>query len=174
MRRIRGGPAATAGWSRSTWLLRALVLLLPTAALLVALPQWAHTWTLVLVVAGSLRWAWLPDDLVGVMVLLLVGGWWAAHGATGWRLLVVGILLVAAHVAATLASYGPGTLAPGGALVRLWAGRGLLTVVPLLVALGAVRVLDADLAPRGLWTLALAAMVVLVLVAARATQRVRW
>ena len=166
-------PPAFAGWTPASWLLRVLVLLLPTAALLVALPQWPHSWLLALVALGSVRWAWLPDDLVGVMVLLLVGGWWAAHGATDWRLGVVGVLLVTAHVAATVASYGPGTLHPDRALVRLWLGRGLLTLVPLGAALGAVQVLDADLAPRGLWTLALTAMVVLVLLGARATQRVR-
>lgn len=166
-------PGATRGWPRGTWVLRSLLLVLPVAALLVALPQWPHAWVVVLVVLGSLRWAWLPDDLVGVVVLLLVGGWWAVDGATDWRLGLVGVLLLAAHVAATLASYGPGTLGPDPALVRLWLRRGLLATVPLLVALAAVQGLDADLAPQGLWTVALATMLVLVLVAARATQRVR-
>ncbi len=166
-------PGTTRGWPRGTWLLRSLLLVLPSAALLVALPQWPHTWVVVLVVLGSLRWAWLPDDLVGVVVLVLVGGWWAVDGATDWRLGVAGVLLVAAHLSATVASYGPGTLGPDRALARLWVGRGLLTTVPLLVALAAVQVLDAGLAPQGLWTLTLATMLVLVLVAARATQRAR-
>jgi len=165
--------AATAGWPRGTWLLRALLLALPVAALLVALPEWPHPWALGLVALGSVRWALLPDDVVGVLVLLVVVWWWAVHGTTDWRLGVVGVLLVAAHVTATVASYGPGTLGPDRALVRLWVGRGLLALVPLGLALGAVQVLDPDLAPRGLWTLSLAVMVVLVLVAARATQRVR-
>jgi hypothetical protein len=163
----------TSGWPRTTWVLRVLVLLLPVAALLVALPQWPDTTVVVLVVLGSARWAWLPDDLVGALVLVLVGGWWAVHGTTDARLLAVGVLLLAAHVAATLASYGPGTLDPGRVLVRLWVRRGLLALVPLVVAFGAVRLLDAGLAPPGLWTVALAATVVLLLAASRATGRVQ-
>jgi hypothetical protein len=163
----------TTGWSRTTWVLRLLVLLLPSAALMVALPQWPHTTVVVLVVLGSLRWAWAPDDLVGTIVLVLVGGWWAANGATDARLLAVGVLLLAAHVAATLASYGPGTLDPGRALVRLWVRRGLLALVPLPVAFAAVQLYDEGLAPPGLWTVGLAATTVLLLVAARATGRVQ-
>lgn len=161
------------GWPRGTWVLRALVLVLPSLALLVALPQWPHPLALGLVVIGSVRWALLPDDVVGVLVLVLAGGWWAVHGVTDWRLGVAAVLLVTSHVAATVASYGPGVLAPDPALVRLWAGRWLLALVPLGLALGAAQVLDADLAPRGLWTLSLTVMVLLVLLAARATQRVR-
>lgn len=163
----------TAGWSRTTWVLRVLVLVLPVAALLLALPQWPDPIVGVLVVLGSVRWAWLPDDLVGAIVLVLVGGWWAVHGTTDARLLAVGALLLVAHVAATLASYGPGTLDPGRALVRLWIRRGLLALVPLVVASGAVRLLDAGLAPPGLWTVALGATVVLLLATARATGRVQ-
>lgn len=166
-------PAGTAGWPRSTWLIRALVLLLPSAALLVALPERPHPWVLALVAAGSLRWAWLPDDLVGTLVLVLAGGWWAVHGSLDGRLAVAAMLLVAAHVAATVASYGPGTLAPDAALVRLWCGRALVAAVPLGVALAAGQVLDPGLAPRGLWTLALSVTLALVLTAARATQRAR-
>ncbi len=164
-------PAAVHGWTRGTWALRTLLLVLPVSALAVAQPQRPDTWVVVLVVAGSLRWAWLPDDLVGVLVLLLVAGWWATDGPTGWRTGAVGVLLLAAHVVATLGSYGPATLAPDRTLVRLWFVRGLLALVPLAVSLAAVEVLAGEPAPGWLWSGALATVVVLVLVASRATHR---
>lgn len=165
-------PAGSPGWTRGTWVLRLSLLVLPVAALLVALPVRPHAWVLILVVAGSLRWALLPDDLVGALVLLLVAGWWALHGATDWRLGAVGLLLFLAHVAATLASYGPGTSGPSPALVRLWGRRVLLSLAPLVAALAAVRLLDPGLAPPWLWSGALATTAVLVLVASRMTHRV--
>lgn len=167
------GPAATVGWSRGTWLLRALLLVLPGAALLLAVQGWPPLWVAVLVVAGSVRWAWLPDDLVGALLLLLVAVRCVVDDASGWGVAAAGVLLVAAHLAATVASYGPGTLGPERALVLLWVRRGLLTLVPLGVAVAAVGLLEADLAPGWLWTLTLAITAALVLLAARVTQRVK-
>ena len=87
-----------------------------------------------------------------------------------WRLLVVGVLLAAAHVAAVLASYGPATLPIDPRLTRLWLARGLLALVPLPVTWLAVRVLDPELAPSGLWLLTGVAAVGLLLVTARLTR----
>lgn len=162
-------PAAARGWTRGTWALRTLLVVLPVCALATALPHRPDTWVVVLVVAGSVRWAWLPDDLVGVLVLLLVAGWCAVDGPTDWRVGAVAVLLLAAHVVATLGSYGPATLAPDRTLVRLWVGRGLLAVVPLGVALAAVELLATESAPRGLWSGAVATVAVLVLLASRVT-----
>ena len=72
----------------------------------------------------------------------------------GLALLVVGVLLVAAHVVATLLSYGPATLAVDPRLAALWLRRGLLALVPMPITYVAVRGLDADLAPPWLWSVA--------------------
>ena len=101
--------------------LRALLLVLPCAALALALPQVPHGLVVAGVVLSAAAWAWLPDHAVGVVPLALVGGlvdgrttsstggcWWSACCS------------LAAHVAATLVSYGPATLAS----TRAWPGCG--------------------------------------------------
>ena len=147
--------------------LRALLLVLPCAALALALPQAPHGWVVIGVVVSAAAWAWLPDPAVGVVPLVLVGGWWAVHDVVDWRLLVVGVLLVASHVAATVASYGPSTLVVDPRLARLWLARGVLALVPLPVTWLAVRGLDPGLAPSWLWLVAGATAVGLLLVTAR-------
>jgi hypothetical protein len=91
--------------------LRALLLVLPCAALALALPEVPHGLVVAGVALSAAAWAWLPDHAVGVVPLALVAGWWAVHDVVDWRLLVVGVLLTAAHVAAVLVSYGPSTAA---------------------------------------------------------------
>ena len=63
--------------------------------------------------------------------------------------LVVGVLLATSHVAATLVSYGPATLAVDPRLARLWLARGGLALVPLPVTWLAVRGLDPRWLRRG-------------------------
>lgn len=147
--------------------LRALLLVLPCAALALALPQVPHGWVVIGVVLSAAAWAWLPDHAVGVVPLVLVGGWWAVHDVVDWRVLAVGALLVAAHVCATLASYGPSTLAVDPRLARVWLARGALALVPLPVTWLAVRGLDPGLAPSWLWLVAAATTVGLLLGTAR-------
>ena len=147
--------------------LRALLLVLLGAALALALPQVPHGWVVIGVVVSAAVWAWLPDHAVGVVPLVLTGGWWAVHDVVDWRVLVVGVLLLVAHLAATVASYGPSTLAVDPRLAQLWLGRGVLALVPLPVAWLAVRGLDAGLAPSWVWLVAAATVVGLLLVTAR-------
>ena len=152
--------------------LRALLIALPCAALALALPEVPHWAVITGVVVGGAVWARTPDHAVGVVPLALVAGWWSSHGVVDWRVLVVGVLLLAAHLAATLASYGPATLALDGRLVRLWVGRGLLALVPLPVAWFAVRGLDTSFAPPGLWLATGVVIVALLLVTTRLTRSV--
>jgi hypothetical protein len=158
------------GISPPVVVLRALLLVLPCSALALALPEVPDGLVVTAVVLSAAGWAWFPDHAVGVAPLALVAGWWAVHGVVDWRLLVVGVLLVAAHVAATLLSYGPATLAVDPRLARLWVGRGLLALVPLPVTWLAVRALDPALAPSWLWLLTGATVVGLLLVTARLTR----
>jgi hypothetical protein len=131
--------------------LRAALFVLPCAALALALPEVPHWFVVGGVLVTSALWARTPDHAVGVASLVLVGGWWASHGVVDWRVLVVAVLLLTAHVAATVASYGPPTLALDPRLARLWLGRAALALVPVPVAWLAVRGLDPALAPTGLW-----------------------
>ncbi len=54
-------------------------------------------------------------------------------------MLVVGVLLIAAHVVATVLSYGPATLVVDRRLAALWVRRGLLALVPMPITYVAVR-----------------------------------
>jgi hypothetical protein len=118
----------------------------------------------------SAAWARTPDHALGVVSLVLVAGWWAAHGVLDWRVPVVAVLLLAAHVAATVAAYGPPTMVVDRRLVRLWVRRGLLALVPVPVAWVAVRGLDPALAPSWLWLATGALTVALLLGTARLTR----
>ena len=152
--------------------LRALVVLLPCAALALALPEVPHWFVLVGVPVTAVAWCRTPDHAVGNAPLVLVAGWWAAHGSVDWRVPVVAVLLLGAHVAATLLSYGPATLAVDPRLVRLWLRRALLALVPVPVVWLAVRGIDPAWAPAGLWLATGAVTVVLLVVTARLTRSV--
>lgn len=149
--------------------LRAALFVLPCVALGLALPEVPHWFVVGGVLVSSAAWARTPDNLVGVVPLLLVGGWWASRGVVDWRVLVVAVVLLAAHLAATVASYGPATLAVDRRLVRLWLRRGALALVPVPVAWLAVRGLDAAYAPPGLWLVTGAVAAALLLLTARLT-----
>ncbi len=150
--------------------LRVALLALPCAAMALALPARPDPVVTTLVVLCSLRWAHTPDHAAGAAALLLVAGWWAAHGVVDWRVLVVGVLLVAAHVVATVLALGPSSLALDPHVVRLWLGRSLLALLPMPVAWVSVRGLDAGLAPSWLWITAAVATGALLVATARMTQ----
>ena len=75
--------AALRSLPRSTLVLRALIPVFSLTALLVALPEWPNTWLSGFLVLCSLRWALRPEDVAGVIVLVLVVAWWGIHGADG-------------------------------------------------------------------------------------------
>lgn len=150
--------------------LRSLLLLLPCAALALALPEVPHGFVLAIVVACAALWASVPDHPAGAVALVGVAGWWSVHDVLDWRIPLVAVLLVAAHVAATLVSHGPATLAVDPHLATTWLRRALVALVPMPVAYAAVTGLDADLAPSWVWMAAAALVVALLLVTSRLTQ----
>jgi hypothetical protein len=150
--------------------LRTLLFVLPCAALAVALPEVPHWFVVAGVVLCSALWARQPDHLAGGVALVLLIGWWSAYDVVDWRVLVVGVLVVSAHVVATVLAHGPPTLALDPRLARLWLGRGLLALVPMPVTWLAVRGLDPELAPGWLWLTAAAVTIALLLTASRLTQ----
>lgn len=164
------GRLVAPGVTRGVVALQALVFLLPCVALAVAAPQVPHWFVLVTVPVSAAAWARMPDHAVGIVPLVLVGGWWAAREVVDWRVLVVAGLLLAAHVAALLLSYGPATMPVDGPLVRLWLRRALLALVPVPFAWLAVRGIDPAQAPPWLWLATASLTAALLLATARLTR----
>lgn len=164
------GRLVAPGTTRAVVLLRVLVLALPCLALATAAPEVPHWFVLLAVPVSAAAWARMPDHAVGIVPLALVGGWWAAREVVDWRVLVVAVLLLAAHVCAVLLSYGPGTLALDGRLVRLWVRRALLALVPAPLAWLAVRGIDPAQAPPWLWLATATLTALLMLATARLTR----
>jgi hypothetical protein len=158
------------GLTATSLVLRVVLFLLPCAALAAALPEVPPTLVIILVVACSAWWARTPDHLAGTVAMLLVVAWWSVHDVLDWRVLAVGVLLLAAHVVSTLLSYGPEALAVDPRLAALWLRRGLLALVPMPVTYVALRGLDPDLAPSWLWMAAALGIVALLVITARLTQ----
>jgi len=156
----------------TSWALRLSLFGLPCAALALALPERPDVLVIAVVVLCSARWARTPDHASGFVALATVVLWWTVHDVVDWRLLVVGALLLAAHVLATVLSYGPADLPVAPRLAAVWLRRGLLTLVPLPITWLAVRGLDADLAPPWVWIAAALGVVAMVVVTLRLTQPV--
>jgi len=117
--------------SAQQWLLRAgapvgagLVLLLHHGAGGAVQP-----WFLGLTLAQALLVAALPDSSAGLFLVLLLGVHWALYVPDGATLtpwsLAAALVLLAMHLAVTLATYGPPSLMLPGRLVLRWVRRGL-------------------------------------------------
>jgi len=152
--------------------LRALVLLGPTLALLTTglagvLPA---GWLVALVLVLSVAFAAMPESPFGTAALLVVVAWWGLAFRDGLhpQAVLAAAFLLVAHVAAVLASYGPGELPLDRDLARLWARRGLV-VLASSPALWAVAVgLRGQPEPAGIWVAGLAAAFSATLVASLA------
>ena len=157
--------------SRPRLVLRAVILVAPVLALLAARPaDLPHGWFVALTLALSVGFAAMPESALGTACLGLVVFWWALAAADGVPLgaIPAALLLLAAHVAAVLLSYGPPSLPIGTALLGRWLRRGLgVAVAAPLVWLVAV-VVDDQPEPPGIWISGLACAVVVCIVAATA------
>lgn len=171
---MRARLAQVRNWSTSQLGLRAVVLLAPVLALLLAGPA-GHVpppLLVLAVVAGSVAFAAVPESWWGALVLATVVGWWCTvpDDGLGPLVLVAAVAVLAAHVAGLLASYGPGEALVEGALVRRWVVRGGLALVASLgVWLLAVGV-RGSVPPGGLWTAGLVAALLALLVGSAALQ----
>jgi hypothetical protein len=160
-------------WSRGQWLVRAVVLLGPVVALLARWPSdRPPVWLVLLAAVVAAGWAAAPESVFGAFALLLVGLSWAGGSGGGLPAgaVVAATAMLAAHLAALVASYGPGALPVSPAVVRLWLRRGLgvALVGPLvwLVARAAREVPGSDT----VWLLGMAVALSVTLVAGVATQ----
>ncbi|RYB92977.1 hypothetical protein EUA93_00575 [Nocardioides oleivorans] len=155
---------------RHVLVMRALLFVLPVGALALALPEVPHWFVVGGVLVAAAQWARSPDHVAGAVALVLVACWWAAHGVVDWRVLAVGVLLVAAHVVSTVLALGPSSLPVDRHVARLWGGRALLVLVPLPVTWLAVRGLDPALAPSWVWLAAGVLTVAMLVTTSRLTQ----
>lgn len=142
-------------WTPGQWLLRAVVVLGVMAALFATVPAGAtpRAWLVVLVLLCAGVFAAFPDSAAGAAAFLLVLGWWGVGLRDGLHpaALVAAAGLVTAHVAATVADLGPGTLPLDRAVLARWTLRGFLVLLAAVLAWGVATVVRDQPAPAGLW-----------------------
>ncbi len=161
----RGGGPMIRDLTPGGWALRAVVLLGPPVALLAASPQGfvPPVWLIVVVTLASAGFAAFPEQYAGSVAMLLVVGWWATsvrHAMPG-GVVVSAAALLAAHVGATVSSYGPRKLPPERLMVLRWVRR---TVLLWLVSPLLWLVVDAEhghTTPASYWLAGLAVALVL-------------
>ena len=160
-------------WTRGQWLLRAVVLLGPLVALAARWPSDPPpVWLMLLTLVLSTGWAVAPESVVGGVTLLLVAFSWVAGtpGDLPATAMVAGVAMLAAHLAALVASYGPDALPVSANVVRLWLGRGIgVALVAPLVWLAALAVREVP-GSGTVWLLGLAVALSVTIVAAAVTQ----
>lgn len=118
-------------------------------------------WLLLLTVALSAGFALRPESVVGAATYLVVLGWWGVSMRDGLHpeaLLAAGAL-VASHVAAVLASYGPEDLPVEPRVLRRWAVRGVLVLLPAAAVWALTDAIHDDPEQPGIW---LAGLVVVI------------
>ena len=157
--------------SRSRLLLRAVVLVAPVLALLAARPaELPHGWFLALTVVLSVGFAAMPESALGTACLGLVVVWWAlaARGGVPVSAVPAALLLLAAHVASVLLSYGPAGMPVGRPLLDRWLRRaaGVAVAAPLVWLVAVV--VGGGPEPPGVWVFGLGCAVVVCIVAATA------
>jgi hypothetical protein len=168
----------TRGWTPGQWALRVTVV----AGLLVALLAtgllgvWPAWWLVVLVAGLAVAFSLLPEAPMGTVATGLVLAWWGFAFREGPhpQALLAAAGLLAAHLAAVLASYGPRDVPLDPATVRLWAVRGAVVFLAAPAVFAVATLLRGQPEPVGIWVAglaaALAATVVAGLVLARSAQ----
>ncbi|NYD41006.1 hypothetical protein [Nocardioides panaciterrulae] len=164
-----------AEWSPGQWALRLVAAVAPVLALLCTGPAgaWPRPWLVVLVLVLSLCYARVPESGVGTGALGAVLVWWGVafrDGLHAWALPSVALLL-AAHVAGLLASYGPDRLGVDPATVRRWVGRGAGAWLVAPAVFGAALVVRARSDLPGVWVAGLSVALVAMVVASLALAR---
>jgi hypothetical protein len=163
-------------WTRGQWLLRAVVLVGPLVALAARWPSDPpRLWQILVTTALAAGWAVAPESVVGGVALLFVAFSWVAgtEGDLPSGAVLAAVAMLAAHVAALVASYGPDALPVSANVVRLWLWRGAgVALVAPLVWLAALAVREVP-GSGTVWLLGLAVALSVTVVAAAATQVAR-
>jgi hypothetical protein len=156
--------------TRGGWAVRAVIAIGPPLALVAASPEGfvPPLWLVVLVVLLSLGFAYLPEQYIGSAAMILVVGWWSIDVRDAMPLAVVVASggLLASHLAATVAAYGPRSLPPDPAIVLRWTRRGAVVwlVAPLLWLV--VDTQRGHTTPASYWVAGLAVALVVAVTAA--------
>jgi hypothetical protein len=163
--------------SRGQLVLRLVVLLGPVVAVLASGPagHWPPWWVIALVVGLAGGFAAFPESPAGATAMLAVLVWWAAALEDGLHpaVLVAATALLVAHVAAVLASYGPGEMPVDPTLVRLWLARGVLLLVPVPLVWGLALLLRGEPEEPGVWVVGVATGLVVTVAGALALTSTR-
>jgi hypothetical protein len=116
------------GWTLGQWVARLVVVAGSLLALFARTPSMGAplAWTVVMVLALAVGWALFPESVVGAVTLLVVGFSWASGDTVDVPVgaLVAALGMIAAHLAAVVASYGPSRLPIDPGAARLWTLRG--------------------------------------------------
>ncbi|MEJ7831403.1 MAG: hypothetical protein WKF79_00675 [Nocardioides sp.] len=162
----------TRRWSLGQAVLRGLIALGPLVAVGVTtlVGQPPPGWLLALTAVLAAGYAYLPDSSFGTFALLLVLGWWSivSQGALHPEVLVAAAAVLASHVAALIAAYGPDDLLVDPRLVRLWVRRGGLVLLAAPMAWLAANALRGQPEPPGVWIAGVVAAVTSMVVASAA------
>jgi len=164
-----------AEWTRGQWALRVVAALGPVGAVLATAPAGVppKPWLVGLVALLSVGHARLPESPVGILAMGAVIVWWGVafrDGLHAWALPAAAALL-ASHVAALLAAYGPDRLGVDPATLRRWLVRAAVafSLAPAVWAL-ALLLRGRDEAP-GVWVAGLAVALAATVVATVALTR---
>lgn len=150
--------------------LRLVLLVAPVGALLLTAVggPGPRAWLVAVTLLLSLAFAAQPESPLGTAALGLVVVWWAlaARDHLPASAIPAAWLLLLAHVAAVLLSYGPRELPVDPALARRWVRRAvsLALVAPLVWCVGSL--VDGQPEPRGIWVVGLAAAIAVTVAAA--------
>jgi hypothetical protein len=160
------------GWTRGQVLLRLLVLAGPMLALYATdlVGPAPAGWLVALAAVLSVAFAAMPDSPFGAVVMLLVLAWWGVSLRDGLHpeALLAAAALLAAHLAALVASYGPGELPVDPAVARTWLFRGVLLLVPAAAVWALAALVRDQPEPPGIWLAGLLASLVAAVVASAA------
>ncbi len=127
-------------------------------------------WLVAVVGAFSAAHALLPDSQLGATAALLVLGWWALGPVATLpaSLLLSAAALLAAHVSAVVAAYGPPELPLDPELLRTWLRRGVLALLAAPLVWVLVAALDDQPGPAGVWVAGMVAVTAAAVVASSA------
>ncbi|MCW2798252.1 hypothetical protein [Nocardioides sp.] len=160
------------GWTWGQATLRLLILAGPLVALFstALVGSRPAPWLVALTAALSVAFAAMPESPFGSAAMLLVLAWWGISLDDGLHpeaVLAAGGLLIS-HVAALVASYGPGDLPVDAGVVRTWLGRALLVFVTAPAAWILAAAVRDQPEPPGIWLAGLVASIAAALVASAA------
>lgn len=157
-------PGALLGVPVTVWALRCAVVLGPLVAVTAAAPEgYAPSLLAVaLVLVSALLWAFLPDQVLGSVSLLVVLVWWAL--VVGEALPVASVVaaagLLLSHTAATLLAYGPSRTRIAPRLLVTWTLRAAVAWLVALAVWGAAEAYRGQATPASFWLLGLTAALV--------------